>query len=390
MLKSTPTRSIATLTLALAAFAGTAGSTTLAGPVEISAPVDPVEEKSIYDKIWQVPVIYKNKDNAFLQEFRFTGRLHLDNYGVNSDLGHDQDWIVRRWRMGFKAQLLQKLTAHVEVDLNPQGPDPLYSRLTDAYLAWTFNDAVKLTVGKHSVKFTLDGATSSNELITIDRNNIANNFWFPTEYIPGVSLSGKIGQFQYNTGFFSGGTESPEFGNFDAGHFWLGSVGYDFGKALRVRKALLRADYVYNDPNPESDATRSFEQIGSLVFQLEADKWGVSADVTGGQGFGRQSNAWGAAIMPWFKITDKLQVVGRYTYLASDEDNGVRFSRYENVLTGGRGNEYNELYAGLNYYLYGHKLKVQTGLTYTWMDDEANDGGQYEGWTWTTGLRISF
>jgi len=390
MLQAPLARSLAHFAVALTALAGIAGTPAQAGPMEVQTTTEPVEEKSIYDRIWQVPVIYQNKDNGFLQEFRFTGRLHVDNYSLDSDLGYDQDWVVRRWRMGFKAKLLQKLDVHVEADLDAQDPRPLYNRLTDAYLAWTFNDAFKLTVGKHSVKFTLDGATSSNELITIDRNNIANNFWFPTEYISGVSLSGKIGQFQYNTGLFSGGTESPEFGNFDAGNFWLGSVGYDFGKALGVKKALLRADYVYNDPNPESDATRSFEQIGSLVFQLDADKWGVSADVTAGQGFGRQSNAWGAVIMPWFKITDKLQVVGRYTYIASDENNGVRFSRYESVMTSGRGNEYNELYAGLNYYLYGHKLKVQTGLTYTWMNDEANDGGQYEGWTWTTGLRVSF
>ncbi len=363
--------------------------TLLAGP-KPAPPLEVHTEDSLCEKVWRIPVIYDNEDNAFLQEFRFTGRLHLDAYNLDSDLGYDQDWIVRRWRMGFKAKLLQKLDVHFEADLNAQDPDPLYSRLTDAYIAWRFCDAAKLTIGKHSTKFTLDGSTSSNELLTIDRNNLSNNFWFPTEYISGASLSGKIGQWQYNTGYFSGGQESPEFGNFNAGYFWLGSIGYDFGKALGVKKALLRADYVYNDPNPRSDGTRSFEQVGSLVFQLDAGKWGVSADVTGGRGFGRQSDAFGGVLMPWFNITEQLQIVGRYTYIGSDEDNGVRFSRYENVMTSGRGNEYHELYAGLNYYLCGHKLKVQTGLTYAWMDDDAQDGGQFEGWTWTTGLRLSF
>jgi phosphate-selective porin OprO/OprP len=112
--------------------------------------------------------------------------------------------------------------------------------------------------------------------------------------------------------------------------------------------------------------------------------------VTGGIGSLGQSDAIGAVLMPYYNITDRLQAVGRYTYITSDEENGIRFSRYESVVTGGRGNEYNELYAGLNYYLCGHKLKVQTGITYAWMDDDAQDGGQYEGWTWTTGLRLSF
>ena len=47
-----------------------------------------------------------------------------------------------------------------------------------------------------------------------------------------------------------------EFGDFDGGYFWLGSVGRDFAKELGVKKALVRADYVYNDPDPDSDFTR--------------------------------------------------------------------------------------------------------------------------------------
>lgn len=373
--------------MALASFAALSGPL-IAGPITAPEPVH--TEELIFEKVWRVPVLYSNKENPFLQEFRFTGRLHLDVYNLNSDLGYDQDWVVRRLRFGFKATLLQHLTAHFEADFQPQTPDPLYNRLTDAYLAWTFSDAAKLTVGKNSVKFTLDGATSSNELITIDRNNLSNNLWFPTEYISGVAFSGKVGQWQYNTGYYSGGEESPEFGDFNAGYFWLGSVGYDFGKALGVKKALLRADYVYNQPNIDSNATRPFEQIGSLNFQLDAGKWGVSTDLAAGVGFGKQSNVFGTVFMPWFNITDRLQIVARYTYINSEENNGVRFARYENVITSGKGNEYNEAYVGLNYYVYGQRLKIQTGLDYAWMKDNANDGGQYNGWTWTTGFRLSF
>ncbi len=359
-----------------------------AGPVSTAAP-EPTE-KSIYEKIWGVPVLYSNKDNAFLQEFRFTGRLHLDVFSQDSDLGSEQDWIVRRTRFGFKAKFLQDFTMHVEADYDLQNPRPAYARLTDAYLAWEPCKAFKLTVGKQSVKFTLDGGTSSNELITIDRSNIATNFWFPTEYISGVTVSGKHEGWQWNLGWFSGGTETKEFGNFDAGNFFLSSVGYDFGKALGVDKALVRFDYLHNDRNAESNATRSFENIASLVFQLEEGKFGFSAEATGGTGFGRQSDAFGFQIMPSYKITDKLQAVARYTHIASEDPDGVRFSRYETFATGGRGDEYNEYYVGLNYYLYGHKLKVQTGWTYADMEDSAGNGGEYHGWTWTTGLRLSF
>ena len=59
-------------------------------------------------------------------------------------------------------------------------------------------------------------------------------------------------------------------------------------------------------------------------------------------------------------------------------------------IESGRGDEYHEIYLGLNKYLYGHKLKWQTGIQYASMDDSANDGGQYDGWGITTGLRASW
>ena len=80
----------------------------------------------------------------------------------------------------------------------------------------------------------------------------------------------------------------------------------------------------------------------------------------------------------------------RYTLITSDGDNGIRFARYENRITSGRCDEYNEFYAGLNWYLYGHKLKFQTGVQYTTAQDSAGDGGAYDGWGITTGIRISW
>jgi phosphate-selective porin OprO/OprP len=376
--------------LPLAALSALVLSTSaIAGPEAKSVP-EPETHESWCEKIWGIPVLYSNKDNAFIQEFRFTGRLHLDVFSQDSDLGSEQDWIVRRTRFGFKAKVLQDFTLHLEVDFDLQNPRPAYTRLTDAYVAWEPSKLFKLTVGKQSAKFTLDGATSSNELLTIDRNNLSNEFWFTTEYISGITISGKAGGWQWNAGAFSGGTETKEFGNFDAGHFFLASVGYDFGKMLGVDKALLRADYVHNDRNAESNATRSFENIGSLVFQLEAGKFGLATDFTAGSGYGSQSNAWGFVIMPSYKITDRLQAVVRYTHIESEDPDDVRFSRYETVATAGRGDTYDEYYAGLNYYICGHRLKVQTGWTYVDMEDSANNGGEYHGWTWTTGLRLSF
>ena len=92
--------------------------------------------------------------------------------------------------------------------------------------------------------------------------------------------------------------------------------------------------------------------------------------------------------MPFYDVSELVQLVGRYTYLSSDHGNGLVFNRYEDKIAQGAGDEYHEIYAGLNLFFYGHKLKWQTGLQYAQMDDKADDGGEYDGWGITSGLRI--
>jgi phosphate-selective porin OprO/OprP len=94
--------------------------------------------------------------------------------------------------------------------------------------------------------------------------------------------------------------------------------------------------------------------------------------------------------MPFVNLTDKLQIVARYTHLSSDEPNGVRLGTYENGVVAGRGDDYDEQYIGANYFFYGHKLKLQTGVQFADMSDRANDGGRYSGVSWTTGVRVGW
>ena len=74
------------------------------------------------------------------------------------------------------------------------------------------SDLFALTVGKQGVPFTMDGSTSSKELLAIDRSNLANNMWFPEEYMPGISSSGGRSNWVYQLGIYSGGSANREFG----------------------------------------------------------------------------------------------------------------------------------------------------------------------------------
>jgi phosphate-selective porin OprO/OprP len=179
-------------------------------------------------------------------------------------------------------------------------------------------------------------------------------------------------------------------GDFSGDYFTLALLGYDFARKLSVKEAVLTGNYLYQHPDVDNTFTRQLEHIVSTHLKLEADKWGLRADLSEAQGYLGQPDLWGTMVMPYYNITGKLQAVTRYSYLKSDGPNGIRLAGYEARVGPGRGDEYNELYLGANYFFYGHKLKVQTGVQWADMNDRANDGGAYSGTSWTTGLRVGW
>jgi phosphate-selective porin OprO and OprP len=349
------------------------------------------KEPSTYDKVWaRFTEWYADDTNPIVQRVLLSGRFHYDFALIDSDQRDLTESNIRRLRIGPRITLLRKFTFHSEVELDPQRRDPFYVRFTDLYLMWTKSPRLVVTAGRQSAPFTLDGATSSRELLTIDRSNLANNLWFPQEYIPGISLSGRHAPWVYRLGLYSSGAANRELGEFSGGTATLGVLGYDFSPKLGVREALLTGNYVYQNPDPDNTFTRQLEHIGSINFRFEDTKWGARADLSTAAGYLGQSDMWAFQGMPFVNLTDKTQVVGRYTFIGSDAPNGIRLATYESRLVPGRGDEYHELYLGANYYFYGHRLKLQSGVQFAEMNDRADDGGAYSGVAWTTGLRVGW
>lgn len=348
-------------------------------------------ESSPYHRAWAAfTQWYKDDSNPIVQQVLFSGRYHHEFAAVRSEQGDIDEWNVRRMRLGPRITLFRTLTLHAEVEVNPQERDPFYMRVTDAYLQWNRSSRVVLTFGKQGVPFTLEGATSSRDLLTIDRSNLANNIWFPQEYMPGVSLSGRAAPWVYRAGVYSSGAMNRELGEFSGDCFALALLGYDFGPRLGLKEALLTGNYVYQHPDADNTFTRPLEHVLSVHARIEAERWGVRADVSHARGSMGQGDLQAAMAMPFFNVTDRLQVVGRYTFINSDEPNGIGFGTYENRVVAGHGDEYTELYLGANYYFYGHRLKLQTGVQRAGMHDRADDGGAYTGTAWTTGVRIGW
>jgi phosphate-selective porin OprO/OprP len=346
---------------------------------------------SFFDNVWQCATLYENTNNRSLQKLALAGRLQIDaaRVDVDDDVLEDfTDLIWRRFRFGFKSEWFRDWVLHIEADfdLNDDLEDS-YKRLTDAYVGWSPSDNLILKALKQSAGFTLDGGTSSKKLLTMQRNNLTGNLWFTSEYFTGLlgqcSLRSK---WQWKVGMFSS-DGSDGLSRFEAGYFTLLSLGRDFASAGALDIGLVRVDWVYNDEDPEAD-TPEFSQVFSLVTQWQQGSWGLWSDLSAGQGYGGQSDLWGAVLMPFYDFSPHIQTVLRYTYLSSNGPNGVSLTRYENKVAEGLGDEYDELYAGLNVFFHGHKLKWQTGLKYAHMEDKLADGGHFDGWGLSTGLRV--
>jgi phosphate-selective porin OprO/OprP len=263
----------------------------------------------------------------------------------------------------------------------------MYNRLTDSYIGWNPVNDTDIKVLKQSAGFTLDGATSSNKLLTLQRNNLTNNLWFTAEYFTGATIAGTYAEKgNYKVGLFSS-DGSDGLSHFDASYFALLSFGYNFATPLGLKNAAVRVDYVYNDEDEKSN-TSDYSHILSLVTKWEQDKWALWTDLSAGWGYTGESDMWGIVLMPSYDLSPHLKLVLRYTYLDASNENSLVLGRYENEIVEGKGDKYNEIYGGLNVYFYGQKLKWQTGLQYSTMRDHADDGGEYEGWGLTTGLRV--
>jgi phosphate-selective porin OprO/OprP len=345
---------------------------------------------SIYDRIWQRFTIYDNRANRVVQRVQLSGRFQHDFASIDADEGDHDEWNARRLRIGPRLTLFRTFTVAAEAELNPQELDPFYMRLTDAYVQWSRHPGLAITIGKQSMPFTMDGSTSSKELLTIDRSNLANNIWFPQEYLPGASVSGRIAPWTYRVGVYSPGTANREFGTFDGSAATLGSVGYDFGKRLGVKEALLSANYVHQAADRDNTFTRALEDIVSINLKLEATRWGMRTDLSTAAGYLGQRDLTAFTAMPYYNATDRLQLVTRYTLIDSDGPNGILLGAYENRVVRGRGDRFTELHLGANYFFYGHKLKLQSGVQVADMRDRANDGGVYSGVSWVSGLRIGW
>lgn len=214
--------------------------------------------------------------------------------------------------------------------------------------------------------------------------------------VVGALVEGKAGDFAYRAGVISGSIEQ-EFTTFAGGFGAVAGVGYKL--PLFYSEGSLHLDYLYNNGNPSNNALEPYDHVVSLWHQGRAGPFGLGVDLTCGHGLDDRPAVFGVTVLPTFVFAknvirkgDALQAVLRYQFAISDGDNGLQLQqRYEQeVVPNGFGDQYQAVYLGLNYLIFGDRFKLMTGAEYSVMHDSAEDGGAFDGWTYLVGVRVYF
>ena len=354
-----------------------------------------------FDEWWSYATLYKNHTNPILEEFKLRGRYQGQYWDADADQGSQSNWEDRRSRFGFDAKLFDK---KIEVRTDFQSNDgfnDFYDGLVDAYIRWKPTSSLSFTLGKMKPLIgQYDFLESTNNQPTFGRSQIFNQLGI--NRATGFTAEGNLEEFSWRAGIYSNDTPTNtggsgafgdgEFGNLNGGISTTLGVGYDLKGLLGSDQVDIHLDWLHSDREVGDFVLARYQNIISTTFVMKQDAAALvfeSFFAEGGDG--DDSYVYGFYVQPTYDIIpEKLQLVGRYSYTNSAGPLGViAQSRYEKPLASGgaRGENYNAFYGGIQYFIYGDKLKVLAGAE--WVQLKGN-GEAYQGTTLLTGIRFSF
>ncbi|GAB4167191.1 MAG: hypothetical protein Fur0032_05070 [Terrimicrobiaceae bacterium] len=334
-----------------------------------------------FEKLWSLPVLYKSETNPYVQRVAFTGRYQGQLWGLNSDYGSASGWENRRQRLGARIDFLEQFQAHITFNLNFDGANTgrFFETYEDFGLKWNPAKEINLDVGLFKVPITNEWRASSNVILTIERSDFINMAVPPK--LGGILASGETrgftegSAFTYGAGLYTAARgEDWAAPTFNGGAVIYSGVGYRFNDnhELRFDSGILTGDSENNAAPPYS-YTAALSYAGLFL----KDKLSLQSDLVMGIGAENTADLFGIIILPSYRLTDRIELVARYQYLASNESDGVqlqrRYERRAPDLPTSLGNHYQAVYGGINYYIYKNRMKIMGGLEYSHMNLD-NDG----------------
>lgn len=311
--------------------------------------------------------VYVTPKSKYVEELKIRGRFQWQAANVWGDGAGDYSTMeIRRARLGVEGKLADHFRFTIEINTLPSGIS-----LSDAILRWNRYSEGNITVGHFKPRFGYEENTSSARIKTIERSLITNTL--APGRITGGAVHGGAGIFEYWLGFYNG-EQNTNTANENPRYLYNASAGLDFSDFVGEGNTLsFRGDYMYTD---DPNAVTSFEHSASGSMQVGFGAFNLRNEVLYGQSLSGGGNVWGVVVMPYIELTDKLELVLRYEYTQASFADGLRLqSRYQRRLpdlSGDRGDRYQAVYAGLNYYIHGDDLKLMFGVE--WGDFDVRTG----------------
>ena len=378
---------LATLAAASAVLPAAAGPS---APAPLSVPASQAAPTG-WEPLWSLASLYKNDANPILQEFKLRGRYQGQYHWLESDQGDSDAWENRRSRFGFDAKLFRK---KIEIRLDVQSNDafdPFYDRLTDATIRWKPSEKFSLTLGKQKPQIGyFDWLQSNVYQPTFERSNIFSQL--RVDRATSAVAEGAVDHFTWQAGLYSNDMDR-EFGSFDGGVSFGAGIGYDFKESLGLDKADWRLDWLHSGIEDGDTVLYRYQNIISSTVWLKDGRWSVVGESF--LGTGEAPDVFGFFIESTYDIVPKkFQAVARYSFTTGDGPDSVaaqrRYEREAPLLTGGgKGETYQAVYLGGQYFINGDRLKLMAGAEYAYLDGGGN-GGDFDGITFLTGIRFSF
>lgn len=414
--------------------------------IDDKCPVECCKEDPALCDIFGLSTLYKNENACLVQSVALVGRYHgqylshnlkYSNPNIQDEGAHY--WEHRRFRLGTKVQFLNDFTFFNNWNISDGIGDNASEKLAESdfwgniyemYIKWEPSsfpiEGFYIQAGKQEQKLTREFSTSSKKILTFERSHIVNEV---TDHTPwGIVFGFDYLNLEHQLGAWLGGQEESADG---AGPNWPDSgdhagraslsykVKYDFSENTDV---FFDYAYTNNDNGRQSGhGTSDFDNVNPYnhVFALGTEsswdighcdrKYGLITDVIWGIDRDQQNNTvaggvannnrfdagvdtWGVVILPYYDVTERFQLVGKYAYASAarlqrpfrrDNQGGINRDNLSDIHT---------LYLGFNYRLCGDNFKFMGG--YEFLDADlyenalaAGDLGSVTGDSWMFGFR---
>ncbi len=301
------------------------------------------ENKTFTEKVFGQKEIHIGNELLDRIEYgvNYRGTLNFTHYDEENSLSTSYPFTIEPYIHMYSKEDKNQF----RLSILPTGSHSVYdhefsSYLNDIYFIRKFNENHLVLIGNSRTPVGFEGGEGAYQIKFAKRSQIAANFG-DTRAL-GIRFKGNVKMFDYDLGFYS---STRKLQHIDDGPELVGFLTYNpfYNKKESALKSLRIGSGI--------DYGRRFDNnytVLSTGVNWEHKKWylgaeyGFAQNYNGSRGY-QLGKAQGANATVGYKITEKLQILGRYDAFNPDMGHG---SSYKTQYT-----------AGLNYYLVEDRVK---------------------------------